>query len=350
MLARLPGWLWMMAVSVIIPSILSSTPALSAPESRCGELFRPVMSHSDEFSRKRIEKILKENLRDFLKLVHPTSFSSIHLSFFPILGPWHVIDQTLGSPARELWKVPFRVARKDGGIIAGAFLVSEVNSRLVIESFDFDEKTRDFENEIGKKNYVMVNIFEKGDRLHGVPSFDFRSKYSKFEKTFYIEAQSHEELVTQLRAIREKHGPIHGMEVFGHGSRGRMDLANGTSVTNPNWRYRDIFEKNGKIKLSSCEVGNGPQGEEFTKSIGETFLDKGGTVYSSKVIFSTNLFSSFLSNRLGVPEAVTEKTRRMKNIFSLSPQAMEFSLFLHLLNDENFPSDPVRKTVISPQQ
>lgn len=173
---------------------------------------------------------------------------------------------------------------------------------------------------------------------------------SRDEKRWRHPCRSHFELESQLREIRKTHGPIYGMEIFGHGGSGSMEFPSDESVASPGriGSYAEIFELNAKIKLTSCDVGNGARGEEFVTRVGNTFLAEGGVVYSSKVIIRSRLFSSLRSSKLGVPQSVNSKIERMSSYWPAMPLTVELRVLWHLLNDERFPSDPIRKTIISP--
>jgi len=308
------------------------------------ELLREAVARQLEFSARQTVRSIFLLRSDWQKL-----------TLFPISGPIGVVMDGIGlaksEGSKSLWKLPFQMIHKDGGVLAGAVILSYVRPRLIVEQIDFDKGTSEYYDKLGKKVYVFASILEAGARLASVPRYEFSEKYEKYPNTHFIQANGYEDLKEKLIEIKKNYGSIYGLEIFGHGAIGELEDIDiksliGSGQYSP---LTNVFLPGGKIILTSCSTGGGERGKKFTEEFGKLFLDKGGRVYSSKLTINSRLYEAYLKSK-GLPDIAT------KTMLSISRNtALNFTVPVELLSrilsqvDEVLVSEPVRITDIPSQ-
>ncbi|MGE0614435.1 MAG: hypothetical protein AB7P04_02245 [Bacteriovoracia bacterium] len=222
---------------------------------------------------------------------------AIDLIFLPVMGPVRVVSEVGKAINQEgvlsVWKVPFRLVQKKGGVIAGAVVLNYINGQLSIDQVEFDRETNDFMQQIGKRPYVFVNFMAPTEDLATVAKWEFENKYQHLPRTHYVEATSFEDLLTKLQAVEKVEGEVFGLQVVSHGLPG--DLRRGDIKLSEEIRKRldrrgsFPLAAGGQIKLNSCFTGLGTKGEDFVQDLGRYFLTKGGDIYSSRVVIHSEL-------------------------------------------------------------
>jgi hypothetical protein len=288
---------------LLIASFLAPHPAAARPVAEC---VKPALDavlrelapiEGDESTRQAIMRQLKINIRQTGEAFLPKpSGPFVELMLFPVAGPYAFFKEgklaLSEGGARSLRKVPSRFIRKKGGIVPGAVILVYVQGRLQIEQVDFDEETREFGDQLGKKPYVLVDMIEQDNFIADVPEHDFKKSLEKYPKTHFLQVRNFEELKRELAKIEEREGPIYGLEIFTHGLPGALyhdteNLAPELSAMAEDGRKFALAE-GAKVKVNSCLTGLGDKGEAFVKDLGSVFLPKGGTVYSARVSIMSN--------------------------------------------------------------
>lgn len=140
-------------------------------------------------------------------------------------------------------------------------------------------------------------------------------------KKIYIHVNDFGDLVSELENISAKLGPIRRLNFYGHGFPGGFKLNQQMlsrdllDSQNQVQRKKGIFSPGANIVFFACDVGRGEQGTEFMKDIGEYFLDKGGMVHGSRVIFagSSSLVAKILETPFLAYLGHTDLQKRVKN-------------------------------------
>jgi hypothetical protein len=332
----------------------SVTNAGSKLESYCRVAVQDLLGQQgEERPVEALNRLLAEAGQDVAKaLTLKNKGRFMEMMFYPVLGPIRVAKEAqqlhkLQGP-EQIWRAPFRIARKDAGVIVGALTIASLNGHYRILQVDFDHETRDFEKKLGQEPYVLANLVDAKNTLGGVPRYDFDRHMGRFPNTYFVEARSDEELNRKLVEIRRRVGPIYGLEVFGHGAPGRIPYEDGSSFGMSGFGFEPgLLQKNAQIKLNSCDVGNGSKGDEYVRELGMRFLPEGGTIYSSRVSISSNLFFQKL-DKVGISGPVVDSAiGSYQALENYNPLSLGINALLaNLIFEDKFPMNLVRITQI----
>ena len=152
-----------------------------------------------------------------------------------------------------------------------------------------------------------------------------------------------------MQKISHAHGPISGLEIYGHGNNGFLVLGkyyyfDSEKIPFSSEEMKGVFSKDATIKLNSCSSGKGDIGREFSQMIGKHYLQKGGKVYSSKAYILSSFARKFPGSTITGPVV---KEAALSN--SLLMQL--FSVIELLSKDKNsykFDSNTISEVYIPP--
>lgn len=346
--------------------LLAASPEQMQKSTSCVSRFQPIVEEllaplSNETLQQALVRAIRQHGETALLGWIPGSEASATIAFYPAVGPLHAIreakDIIKQTGMKGLWKVPFRILRKDGATLVGLVTVHYINGKIIISQVDYDQETHDFKSELGSGIYVMADLVPRDNRLANVPEFEFKKNYKMFPKTQFVRATSLQDLISQLRKIRSQQGPITGLVIYAHGAPGLISTPDG-DVTEDFIRYRipwsnDLFTPDGRILINSCSSGASLPGDSFTRTLGNAFLEKGGTVYSSQVSIISNSTPT-TALRMGVPMPIANHLGTgLNQLADNYPILAEANLFRRLIvsmlyDIPLFPKNRVRTTHIEP--
>lgn len=224
---------------------------------------------------------------------------------------------------------------------------------FTLDQEELEEKTKDFEKDLGTKPYVFVSMVPKGDRLEHYPKGQFEADYSKIPNTFFIEAKDYSDLVEKLGEVLNKTGgiPIKGMQLFAHGFPGSVGDIDTKSIED---RVASGFlDENARIRLIACSSLAGKSGEDLARALGETFLQRGGNIYGAKV---TTQSAHFVGQQTTILANPIIDHPLSKYIAMSQPYSLLYSYGVSFLNKavdptvEIFPSEKIFVLQIPPKK
>lgn len=254
----------------------------------------------------------------------------------------------------SLWKVPFKIAGSDGRAILGFILLSVTSQGASMADVELQEESEAFDEDADPDGLVVVvEATDKNDLLYGTAKPRFDEKYAKHRNAVHITVKNIDDLNRQLRDLSRDKGPIHRLEMFGHGSPGHIQIGK-QSLYLPTLDKLDpgvdLFAPNAKIRLRSCDSGNGTEGQAFLEGLGKRWLDKGGTLYASRVSVVESPIL-LLTNAAGVPVLPPEVIQRLE--MSLSRPTLAVAGVYDRTarpREERWPlSDRVRTVTVPPR-
>lgn len=267
----------------------------------------------------------------------PATPQSIKVYLAPFKIPANILaalTEAIARPAeyKKIYKdLLQRFGRDRRALTTWLLLLTYVTHRMVDQS-DFYKGTSDFEDQLGVKNYIVVDGFASWDSVRSIFKRNFEIHYAGKPNVHYIQATNLTDLIKQMREIVQKHGPIYGFDFGGHGDPGLLS-AWGRALVFNDAKADGLLEEGAKIRLYSCTALNGEEGDQLIQRLNEVFLRRGGTIYGATLpIVGSSFFANDLSSeRSGWGDALANY------YISSTPLFAEFLMYLDYKHIRNYP-------------
>jgi hypothetical protein len=197
--------------------------------------------------------------------------------------------------------------------LTGFLFLAAVSQGVGITLPEFERETDEFERNEEGDVIVVVDAYPKGDLMETISTPVLKAKYQFRRNVRFIRVTEWNEMAVKLRDIAGELGPIDKLEFVGHGMPGAISLGKTRigveSLVTQEWS--GVFSTRAKIRLDTCFTANGPTGRAFLEKLGQTWLEKGGRVFASKVLLGYSP-ADYLTSYFGwaplpsVPRQATE--------------------------------------------
>jgi hypothetical protein len=276
------------------------------------------------------------------------------MMFYQLVGPF-TIGHELWKTGKEkgteglLFEAPGRVFRRDGPHFAGFMALMILTSTFSTTDWDYRKETKEFDQGGDPDDVIVwVNAFDEGTTLNRESNERFAKIYGKNPRARMIRPRDQRDLVYQLNEIRKKMGPIKKLEMDGHGLPGLFSFGerrmNYDSLGDV--RVSGLFAPDAKIRFHSCLTGIGENGRKFLEKVGNALLDRGGSVYASKLEVWAN-YLNFSTEEAAKDPSLETRTHLLE--FPYQSWRTATSLFdtLPYINQiQFFPSQRVTKVTV----